>query len=513
MTTPWSWAAAALIAALLIAAVSAHRRVETVEADSGRPQAAPRKPDPIKLAERDWDAARAEKTLTVTAPYNSTSYFIYRGEPMGYEYELLKAFAADHHLRLRMLMERDGDRLFPLLREGKADIVAARLPAASEKDAAEEGIEFTRGLYRTRPAVVQRENGTSDGGVPEPVEEIIERKEGEGALKPVRIGVRPITRPSELAGEKVHLPKGSTYRRTLIELSDEISGDVEVVEVGGDANAEALIDRVSKGKVRLTVAQKNLADLQEHIYTNIEVVPTVGPPHSVAWAVRKNSPQLLAELNRWIEAEKNSGLFRRLYRKYFVDQRNYRLRVASEYLSSKTGKLSRYDRLMKQYAPRLDWDWRLLASLAFQESRFEPDARSWAGAGGLLQLMPQTARGFGVRNRFDPQDNVRGGVRFLDWLEEYWDDRITDKEERLKFVLASYNAGPGHVEDGRRLAAKHGDDPQKWDDVAYWMLQLSKKKHYADPVVRHGFCRGMEPVTYVGLILDRFDHYRQFVVT
>jgi membrane-bound lytic murein transglycosylase F len=125
--------------------------------------------------------------------------------------------------------------------------------------------------------------------------------------------------------------------------------------------------------------------------------------------------------------------------------------------------------------------------------------------------MPSTARGFGCGNRLRPEENVRAGVRFLAWLEGYWKGRIPDENERLKFVLASYNAGPGHVDDACRLAQKHGDDAQVWDDVAYWMLQLSQRKFYEDPVVRYGFCRGVEPVTYVDVILERYDHYRQFV--
>ena len=159
----------------------------------------------------------------------------------------------------------------------------------------------------------------------------------------------------------------------------------------------------------------------------------------------------------------------------------------------------------------MEWDWRLLASQAYQESRFNPAARSWAGATGLLQLMPRTAQQFGVTNPLDPEDNLRGGVRFLQWLKDYWAKRIPDEGERLKFVLASYNTGQGHVEDAQRLAEKHGGDPQRWEDVSYWLLQKSKQQFSNDPVVKFGFCRGIEPVTYVSLIMDRFDHYRQFV--
>jgi membrane-bound lytic murein transglycosylase F len=148
----------------------------------------------------------------------------------------------------------------------------------------------------------------------------------------------------------------------------------------------------------------------------------------------------------------------------------------------------------------------------YQESRFKPQAQSWAGAQGLMQLMPPTARQFGVRDANDPEDNVRGAVKFIEWLTNYWDDIILDENERLKFILASYNTGHGHVEDARRLAEKYGDDPNLWEEVAYWLLQKSKAEVYNDPVVKYGFARGLEPVLYVRHILDRYEHYRQFVV-
>lgn len=136
--------------------------------------------------------------------------------------------------------------------------------------------------------------------------------------------------------------------------------------------------------------------------------------------MRKNSPELLATLNSWIAEKKKTPLVNSLYQKYFVDRRRYLERVTSEYLTSTTGKLSEYDELLKQYAVELNWDWRLLASQPFQESRFKPTAKSWAGATGLLQLMPKTAKEYGVTNADDPADNVQGAIKFLKWLQQYW---------------------------------------------------------------------------------------------
>jgi len=297
-----------------------------------------------------------------------------------------------------------------------------------------------------------------------------------------------------------------------LELSDEISGEIYVVEVGGTIQDEALAQKVARGEVQFTVMQKNLADLKEAEFKNLKVRPILGQTQSVSWAVRKNSPDLLATLNTWIGDKKKTPLLNSLYQKYFIDRRRYLERVTSEYLTSTTGKLSEYDALLKQYAVELNWDWRLLASQAFQESRFRPAAKSWAGATGLLQLMPATARQYGVTNPLDPLDNIQGAIKFLKWLQQYWGKRIPDEGEQLKFILASYNAGAGHVEDAQRLTEKYGGNPLVWDDVSYWLLQKSTQQYSSDEVVRFGFCRGLEPVNYVSHILERFDHYKQFVV-
>jgi membrane-bound lytic murein transglycosylase F len=456
----------------------------------------------------DWSAVRARDTLRVVAPYNSTTYFIYRGLPLGYEYELLKRFAADHDLALKWTVVQDRDSLFHMLAAGRADVVAARLipmPGDSGR------VAFTRALYRTDPMLVQRKGPAGQPGakLPEPADTLLKPGPAERGPKPIAVRARLVQNPSQLAGQRVTLPDESPYVPTLIELEDRISGDITVVEI--DASVEAVVREVAKGNIAYTVMDGNLAQHQGAQYKNLVVAPAIGGPKNVAWAVRRDARQLLDTLNAWIDGEKGGAAFNQLYKKYFVDQRAYLQRVASRYLTSETGTLSPYDSLLRLHAPRLGWDWRLLGSQMYQESRFEPRARSWVGATGLMQLMPATARQFGVRAITNPAQNVEGGVKYLLWLQKYWTKRIDDPNERLRFILASYNAGAGHVEDAQRLTEKRGGDPKKWADVSYWLLQLAKQEHYADPVVRYGYCRGTEPVLYVSTILDRFQHYKQFV--
>ena len=473
--------------------------IDTIDRRTNVPQV-----EPIS---RDLAEIRKRGALTVLAPYNSTTYFIYQGEPLGYEYELLQAFAKDLDVPLKIIVVTDPKSLLPLLNSGEGDLAAARLIPTVDNQSS---VAFTQALYHTEPVLVQQGEPPSEAG-----------KGTEKAIKPgpadplpeVDVQARLVTKPSQLAGRRVDLPEQSPYHRTLVELSDEISGEIYVVEVGGKIQDETLAQKVARGEVQFTVMQKNLADLKEAEFKNLKVRPILGQTQTVSWAVRKNSPELLAALNSWIAQKKNTPLFDHLYQKYFIDRRRYLERVTSEYLTSTTGKLSEFDPLIKQYAAELNWDWRLLASQAFQESRFKPAARSWAGATGLLQLMPATAREFGVTNPLDPADNVQGAVRFLKWLQNYWARRIPDEGERLKFVLASYNCGAGHVEDAQRLAEKYGGNPEVWEDVSYWLLQKSTQQYSSDAVVKFGFCRGLEPVNYVSHILERFDHYKQFVVT
>jgi membrane-bound lytic murein transglycosylase F len=324
----------------------------------------------------------------------------------------------------------------------------------------------------------------------------------------IAIRARLLTRPSELAGQEVHVPAGSEYYDRITELSDSLGETIELVEVENAAQIEPLIEAVSEGRIRLTVSPQNLAELSKARFSNIIAEPVLGEAEPIVWAVRKNDPETVAQLDAWLAEPATQRLKTQLYTKYFIDRRGYQRRVEDELFTNETGQISQFDSLLAREASGLGWDWRLLAAQVAQESKFDPRARSFAGARGLLQLMPRTAREMGVRNPTNPAQNVAGGVRYLAQLTKLWSD-IPDETERLKFVLASYNAGRGHVLDAQRLAEAAGDDPMKWEDVAYWLLQKSKPSVYRkNSLVRHGYVRGLEPVQYVSRILERYDRYR-----
>jgi membrane-bound lytic murein transglycosylase F len=466
--------------------------------------AAPVKAPVVAPVARDLPQIVSGGALRVLFTSNSTGYFLYRGETLGYEYELLTMFAHDSSLRLEPLVVRDSRELFDRLNRGEGDVVAAQLSVPSSSSSV--GVAVTDSLYATAPVVVQR---TGDDKAPTPtVAKDLAREKKETTPSKIEIRARLISTPHELAGQQVQIPRTSPYRQHLLELNNELSQDIDVVEV--DESSDRLIQRLSEGEIGYTVAPENVALLKTGEYANLVIKPAIGPPQPVVWAVRTNAPALLGRLNEWIAAKRKSGLLAVLYRKYFLDRRAFSARAVSPYLTADTGAISPYDDWFRQYAAIPGWDWRLVAAQAFQESRFNPAAHSWAGAVGLMQIMPKTAQQLHA-NPGDPRQAVEAACRYLWTLDGMWKDSIKDEKERVKFILASYNVGTGHVQDAVRLAEKNGDNPRSWLDVSYWLIRKSKRSVYNDPVVKHGFARGTEPVAYVDQILGRWQNYREFV--
>lgn len=235
----------------------------------------------------------------------------------------------------------------------------------------------------------------------------------------------------------------------------------------------------------------------------------------MAWAVRSDAPLLRKSLDSWIAANEQSFFDMTTIRIKGSGGKTYtpRRSVKSPILNLAKGQISTFDVYFKQYSRQCGWDWRLLAAQSFQESGFDPNAVSWMGAMGLMQLMPSTARSVGVGQGevFDPECNIRGAVRLITQLNRHYSD-IYPENERINFILAAYNAGPGHVDDSRALAKKNGKDPNRWlGNVDSYVLNMSKPEYYNQPEVKHGYFRGSETYDYVNKIRTRWDEYKSKV--
>lgn len=450
--------------------------------------------DSIAAGTVDFDLDKIKKRgkIVVLTDNNSTNYFVYRAEPMGFEFELLYAFAKENGLELEMEVTKDMNKIMDQLNRSEVDLIAANLTVTKDRS---EKVNFTEPLLYTRQVLIQRK---PDGY----------EKESENKIEASL--VRNLT---DLIGKKVYVRKESSFYARLQNLSDEIGGKIDVAEVSGDNDTEELIVKVANGEIDYTVADENVALINQTYYPNIDIKTAVSLPQRIAWAVRKNSPILLNELNTWIKKKINTAEYANIFNKYYRNPKAAGQRIESEYFSMTGNRISVYDELIKKYSKKIEWDWRLLASMVCQESRFDPSAQSWMGAYGLMQIIPSTSMRYGIDSiSATPEQSLNAGTSYIRRLDNYWKDYIDDKDERIKFVLASYNVGLGHVIDARTLTVKYNRKPYLWDNhVAYFLLQKSRPNFYNDAVVKFGYCRGQQPYNYVRDILKRYEHYKNLI--
>lgn len=439
-----------------------------------------------RLPQRDLDEIRETGKLVALTDFSSSSYFIFKGIPMGFEYELLQRFCDHIGMDLSIRIVEDMDSVTHMLNRLDGDVIAANYTITNRR---KKDVSFTMPVLETKQVLVQR------------------MPEKWWTMTRDQLNKELIRNPGKLIGKRIHVRKESSFYTRLLNLMDEMGGIIDV-EFAGSIGTEQLIEMVSTGEIDYTVADENIAILNKVYFPNIDVNTPLSFTQNVAWACRTSSPQLLTAFNHWLESFKKTEDFAVIHLKYFKARTQHKQRVLSEYSSLKGNKISPYDQLIKQEAKRIDWDWKLLAAMIYQESKFVPDAEAWTGASGLMQLIPETAERFGADSLSDPQQNIHAGVSFLKTIDEYWNEHLSDSTEIISFSLASYNVGLGHVLDAQRLAEKNGGDPQKWTSVATYLELKAQPQYYKDEVVRHGYCRGSEPVGYVHNIMGLWEHYR-----
>ena len=444
-----------------------------------------------RIKEIDLPEIRERGELIAITSYSPISYFIYRGQPMGYEYELLQMLAEHLEMPVHIKIARDIEAMIGMLNKGEGDLLAYSLTITADR---RERLAFTQPLNVTRQVLVQR------------------KPEKWRQMQLHQIENELIRSAIDLGGKSVHVRKGSAYVTRLQNLAREIGAEIDVVVASGEITTEELIRNVADGSIEFTVADENIARINSAYHQDLDIDTPVSLPQQTAWAVRHGSPQLRDAVDKWLMGAQKKADYYVIYNKYYENRRAFTARYGSEYFPATGGSISPYDDMLRAQAERLGWDWRLLAALVYQESQFRPGARSWAGAVGLMQLMPRTAEEFGASNPYDPEENINAGVNFMVWLDEYWRGHIENEKERVKFVIASYNVGQGHVQDARRLAAEFGGDPNVWrNHVEHFMMKKSDPEYYNQEVVKFGYASGMEPVTYVAKILNLYQHYKKFI--
>lgn len=438
-------------------------------------------PAPTLSPTRSWKEIKESGELHILTLYSSTSYFIYKGEEMGYEFELARSFAHSQRLRPIIKVATNIHQLTEMLSHGEGDLIAFPIPHTM--DASDNGIYYCGNENITSQVLIQR----------------------------IQKGKKVLRDVTQLVGKDIYVEGNTKYEIRLKNLNDELGGGINIHSIRKDSlTSEDLIRMVSDGIIDYTLADDNVARVNKTFHQNIDIKLQVSFPQRSSWIVSADADSLPIVINDWMKRERKTPEYASLSKRYFEKSKYPDTPIV--YLL-KDGRLSVYDNLYRQYAVMLGWDWRLLAALSFEESRFDPAATSWAGARGLMQLMPSTGRNFGLHDDtfIDPEANIAAGTRYIASLQKGL-MKITDPNERINFVLGSFHAGLGHIYDAIELARKYGYNPQKWDNNVAVCLQLkSNPEYFNDSIVKCGYFPGATTTDHVREIRSRFTDFQRRV--
>ena len=276
--------------------------------------------------------------------------------------------------------------------------------------------------------------------------------------------------------------------------------DLEIM-LSEDTPTEELIERVAQREIEVTIADSNIALLNRRYYPDIKISFPIEGPESLGWAVRKGEKALLDKINEFFKKIKKDGTFSKIFEKYYanveifdyVDLKKFHKRIET--------RLPQYEKIIRNEAQTFGFDWRLIAAMIYQESHYDPMARSFTGVEGIMQLTQNTAKEMGVKDRRDPEQCIKGGVKYLGNLYKRYNE--AKDPDRLLISLASYNVGHGHIKDAQKMAQERNLDPNRWSVLEKTLPLLRYPKYYKK--TKHGYCRGTEPVRYVKRILTYYD--------
>lgn len=441
-----------------------------------------KKEEIVEMTYRDWNDIKTEGVLRAITMPNTTSYFIYRGVEMGCEYELIKQFAENHNLSLEIVIANSYENIIELLQQNKGDIVVYDMP----KSLNNKELYINCGPQMITHQVLVQRNDTS-------------------LIKDVK----------DIVGKTIFVEKGTHYELRAKNMNKELGGGIELLYTTGDtATTDGFIDAVSKGKINYTITDNVNAALNKTYYQNLNIGLEVGFSQKSAWLVNKDSKVLADSINSWVKQNNKTQKYLSTIQKYFRMSKWGSEHVSPNgmAISLKNGIISPYDHLFKHYADSIGWDWRLLASMAYNESQFDSTLVSWAGARGIMQLMPSTAKHFSDEDwdMTNNKENIAAATRYIATLNKSLRKKVEDEEERIKFILASYNSGLGHILDAIALAQKYGMNSQVWfGNTADALILKNIPEYYNDSICKCGQFKGRETIAYVEKVIELYEFYKQ----
>ena len=423
----------------------------------------------ISCSKSSLHTIRTKKMLRVITDNNANCYYLYKNQPMGMEYELAKGFAEFLEVELEILTP-DWQDMYKILNKKKAEIIAANLTLTGKR---QEELGFSEGIIPIQQYIIIHKNNNS------------------------------IKYEKDLEGHVIHVRKNTSYHERLTKLQE--SGLNFSIQLYDDLSSEEFIKRVSNKEIGITVSDSHIARLNRRYYPNIKLAFPIEKEQWLGWAVKKDETELLKKINEYFSLIKENGTFDLLYNKYYENSEIFDYVDLVAFHKRIETRLPKYIDIIKQESARYGFDWRLIAAMIYQESHFNPRAKSYTGVRGLMQLTLTTAKELGINNRLNPEQSIKGGIKYLNKLYSRFSD--IKGQDRLNFAMASYNIGYGHIKDAQILAKNQGLDANNWKSLMQVLPQLSQRKYYK--TTKHGYARGTEPVRYVSQIQSYYEILRR----
>jgi len=396
--------------------------------------------------------------------FHAADYFVYRGVPIGFQYELLRELGKAIGKNVSIKIETDEKNIKKELFGNNYDIIAM--------DFIHRGFllplfELSLPHSYSHPVLVSGQNTDT-------------------VNKTILVS--------------------SDFQAKLFFLNNSPFNSYSI-QKDNDFSTEELFEKVDNGEIPLLICDYNQAITLIPFYSNVKILDKAGPQFERRWYLNKNNVRLNEEINHWLLDFKKKPKYSYLIRKYFSLESTL---INASFAKKTNETLSQYDAVIKKFAQKYEIDWRFVASIICQETKFIAGLIGRGGSFGLMQMMPATMEYFGVSETDDEEAFVHAGVQYLNTIRKSFDD-IEDEEEKLHFVAASYNAGRGHIFDAQRLCTKYGGDYKNWNDVSKYLKMKSKREIVADSLVKSGYFPGSHTVKYVQQVMERYAAYKMTV--
>jgi membrane-bound lytic murein transglycosylase F len=400
-------------------------------------------------------------TLRIITRNGPTTYFENKNGPTGFEYELARLFAESLEVKLEVTVVHSLEEIFSALEKNEVHIAAAGLTITEQR---QKRLNFSSPYMDVSQYVLYRTDN-----------------------------LRPKS-PSDLINSRITIMANSSH--------DEILNDLQLEypalkwRAPTDVETTDLLDMLSDGEIDFTILDSNEYLANRGFYPRLNIAFEIGNPGKLAWALPGTikTPEIGSQLEKFFKEIEKNGTLRQLEERFYSHSEQVNRIGSLTFKQAVNKRLPKYIDLIQKIANEYAIDWRLLASISYQESHWNPRAKSPTGVRGMMMLTLPTAKEMGTKNRLDAEQSLRGGARYFNKILQRLPSSV-EEPDRTWFALAAYNVGTGHLEDARKITQKRNGNPNKWADVKDSLPLLQKNRWYKD--TKHGYARGNEPVNYV----------------